>query len=250
VEFEAACTVRRRIHYLRDAAGVIVPGSAGDSGAEEVAWAGTVLQVACVMMPAHRLRDLWYTEMQRFALAAWARPQDVAGLADWITGSNVEPNGQVINHGRIAPDYATCTAWNLDALPLFALADLEAPGTQAQLLGPVYTALNALYTPGTATVIYPSPPVADWGTGQMLPFALADAQALVHGFDETGTAAAYLALHLDAQLAMQARHADGHTYAGPVEYTYEGGEEQIGLLAAQLRWTLHLRDQGLLSSVG
>ena len=96
--------------------------------------------------------------------------------------------------------------------------------------------------PGTATINYPQG--CDWGTGQQAPFALADALAAFLGFDTTGTAATYLGLHLDAWLAQQARHADGHTYE-PGEYVYEGGEEHAMQLAAAAWMVLYLRDRGL-----
>jgi hypothetical protein len=239
VEHEADYASRRQIHYLRDAAGTVL--TAGDTGAEEVSWSAGAMQVAQVMLPSHRHATIWSTEMQRFALAAWARPQDVAAWPQ-ITGSNVEADGTVVNHNRIAPDYATTMYQNLDAVPLFTLAGRPTPQAQRELLGPVYAALNALYVPGTATVTYPQG--NEWGTGQMLPYALADAQALVYGYDP-GTAAQYLDLHLDAALAMQARHGDGHTYATDLEYNYEGREEHAAQLAAQLWWTLRLRDLGL-----
>ena len=159
-----------------------------------------------------------------------------------ITGSNIEANGQVINHNRIAPDYSTCIQFNLEAWPLFTLAGEATPEDMRRLLGPVYAALNALYVPGTATVTYPQG--CDWGTGQQAPYALADALALVCGFDTTGTAAQYLGLHLDEWLAQQARHADGHTYE-PADYFYEGGEEQAMQLAAAVWMVLYLRDRGL-----
>lgn len=160
-----------------------------------------------------------------------------------ITGSNVEANGQVINHNRIAPDYSTCIQFNLEAWPLFTLVREDTPEEMRRFVGPVYAALNALYVPGTATVMYPQG--CDWGTGQQAPYALADALALACGFDSTGTAATYLELHLDAWLAQQARHADGHTYASAAEYNYEGAEEHVVQLAATLWMALYLRDRGL-----
>jgi hypothetical protein len=240
VAHEADYAARYQIHYLRDAAGTVL--SPGDSGAEEVAWQGTAMQIAAVMLPTHPNAGIWQTEMQRFALAAWARPADVAGSPLTITGSNVEPNGQVINHSRIAPDYSTCIQFNLEAWPLFALAGKATPQAMRQFLGPVYAALNALYVPGTATITYPQG--CDWGTGQQAPYALADALAVCCGFDTTGTAAGYLDLHLDEWLAQQARHADGHTYE-PGEYVYEGCEEHAMMLAAAVWVALWMRDQGL-----
>lgn len=239
---EANYAARYQIKYLRDFAGNVIPANVGDSGAEEVAWQGTAMQIALAMLPTHPNAAIWQTEMQRFALAAWARPADVAGSPLTITGSNVEAAGQVINHNRIAPDYSTCLQFNVEAWPLFAVAGKTTPQAMRQFLGPVYAALAALYVPGTATVTYPQG--CDWGLGQQAPYALADALALVCGFDTTGTAATYLGLHLDAWLAQQARHADGHTYE-PGEYLYEGCEEHAMLLAAGVWVALWTRDQGL-----
>lgn len=75
VEHEADFAARCRIHYLRDAAGILL--TPGNSGAEEVAWQGGAMQVALAMLPGHPHAGIWLTEMQRYALAAWARPQDV-----------------------------------------------------------------------------------------------------------------------------------------------------------------------------
>jgi hypothetical protein len=241
VEREANFAAAYKIKYYRDMAGNVI--SAGDSGAEEVAWQGTAMQIALVMLPSHPNAGAWATEMARFALAAWARPADVATCPLTITGSNVEPNGQVANHGRLpAPDYSTCLQFNAEAFVLMTLAGRSTPQAMRQFLGPVYAALNALYVPETSTITYPQP--NDWGPGQQVPFALVDALAAFLGFDTTGTAATYLGHHLDAWLAQQARHADGHTYE-PGEYLYEGGEEQTVLLGAALWVALVLRDLGL-----
>lgn len=243
VAAEADYAARHQLHYLRDAAGNVL--TAGDTGAEEVSWWGLAMQVGLVMLPTHANAGIWGREVERYALAAAAKPQDVAALAPLITGSNVEANGEVINHGRRAPDYAACLLYqNMDAAALFALAGRATPAAMRQLSGAVYAALVALYVPGTAAVTYPAPPVADWGTAQMAPYALADLQALVYGYDTTGMAAQYLTLHLDAQLAMQARFPDGHTYAAG-EYPYEGNEEHVTQLLAQLWTAMNLRDRGL-----
>lgn len=75
VAYEADFAARYRIHYLRDASGTVL--TAGDSGAEEAAWQGTAMQIALVMLPGHANAHIWDAEMRRFALAAWARPQDL-----------------------------------------------------------------------------------------------------------------------------------------------------------------------------
>lgn len=240
---EADYAARHEIHYLRSAAGTVL--TPGDTGAEEVSWWASAMAVALVMLPEHLNAPIWAAEVQRFSVAAWARPQDVAAWSSLIAGSNVESNGQVINHSRVAPDYATCTYQTLDPVVLFALADLPAPEALRVMIPPVYAGLVGLYVPGTAAVTYPQG--CDWGIGQRMPYALSDLQALLYDCDSTGQAATYLDLHLDAQLAMQARHADGHTYANTTEYNYIGAEEHIAALAASAVAAQRVFDQGLSS---
>lgn len=257
VEHEANWAARQKLHYLRDAAGTIL--TPGDSGAEEVAWWAGAMQIGLVMLPSNQNVHIWAKEIIQYALAAWARPADVASstvinglpLSSWTSGSNVEANGVVINHGRIASDYSTTTYQNLDAAALYVLSGQQIPTGIAALLGPVYAAFRGVtftgggqtYVEHSAAIFYPEG--NDWGLGQVLPYALADAQALVFGYNP-GTAAEYLSLHLDAVLAQQARHSDGHTYE-PIEYNYEGREEHASQLASQLYLTLYLRDHNLVS---
>lgn len=258
VEHEANDAARLKLHYLRDATGLVL--TAGDSGAEEVSWWAGAMQIGLVMLPSNQHAGIWEKEIIQYALAAWARPADVTlptiingmPLSSWIAGSNVEADGVVINHNRVASDYSTTTYQNLDAAPLYVLAGRQIPAATTALLGPVYAAFRGVTFPGggqtyvehSADIFYPDG--NEWGTGQKLPYALADAQALVYGYDP-GTAAEYLGLHLDAQLAMQARFSDGRTYLNDAEYNYEGREEHVAQLASQLYLTLYMRDHGLVS---
>jgi hypothetical protein len=258
IEHEANYAARYKLKYLRNAAGTLL--SPGDSGAEEVSWTAMAMQVAVVMLPTNQHAQIWAKEVAQFALASWARPQDVASattvngiaISSWIKGSNVEADGTVVNHSRIASDYSTTTYQNLVGAFMFALAGQPIPRALTALLGPVYAAFRDVtfvgggqtYVEGTGDIYYPEG--NDWGTGQKLPYALSDAQALVFGYDP-GWAAQYLDLHLDAQLAMQARFTDGHTYLNDAEYNYQGREEHAAQLASQLYLTLYLRDHGLVS---
>lgn len=257
VEYEANYAARQKLHYLRDGSGTVL--TPGDSGAEEVAWWAGAMQVGLVMLPSNQNVRIWEKEVVQFALAAWARPADVTSstvinglpLSSWISGSNVEANGVVINHQRIASDYSTTTYLNLDAAALYVLSGRQIPAGITALLGPVYAAFRGVtFTGGGQTYVEHSgaifyPEGNDWGLGQVLPYALSDAQALVFGYDP-GTAAEYLGLHLNAVLAQQARHASGYTY-DPGEYIYEGAEEHAAQLASQLYLTLYLRDHNLVS---
>lgn len=265
VAFEADHAARTAVRYLRNAAGTIL--TPGDTGAEEVSWTAEALQVAVVMLPDHPNAPVWRTELCRYSLAAWARPADVSSLtvvngrtlADWLDGSNVESDGSVDNHARKAPDYASCTYQNLGIVLLAALTGQPAPQAARELLGPVYNAYTGiLYTnppylaPG-GTVYHPTtgaiywPGGCDWGTSQVLPFALADALALACGYGNATTAAYFLGLHLDAVLAQQARHPDGHTYANTTEYNYPGAEDHTSLLAGLLLQARYLTDHGVVA---
>ncbi len=256
IEHEATYGASRKIKYMRNAAGTLL--SSGDSGAEEVAWTMSAAQVAAVMLPFHPQWNIWMSFIVRSSLAAWARPIDATNASlingqsinKWINGSNVEPDGTVINHSRIASDYSTTFYDNLNAAPLFALANESTPIAVSQFLAPVYDAFTTVsfggqytYVPNTGDIYYPQG--NDWGTGQKLPYALADALALTYGLSTFGTAQQYLNLHLDAQLAMQARFTDGHTYLNNAEYNYVGKEEHTMQLASQLYLALYMWEHNL-----
>ena len=81
------------------------------------------------LMPGER-RDVWRGAQVRLLAAAWTRAahleQDVVldgiPLVDLVSGSNVEDDGTVVNHDRIAPDYSTNAYQSVDALLVATLA--------------------------------------------------------------------------------------------------------------------------------
>lgn len=261
IEYEADFGAGESIHYLRNAAGTVL--TPGDTGSDD-SWTGMPLQLALVMFPDHPHAAVWRAAMVRIALASWARPADVssatvvngAAIGDWIDGSNVEANGVVINHTRVAPDYSTLIYQNVDAVIAYSLAGRPTPRATIALLAPVYAAYRSVsyaappynspggtvYVTNSATVYYPQG--NDWGTGQMLPYALVDAETAAHGIGGTD-AATYETLHANATLTMQNRFTDRHTYANSTEYNYVGREEHTCQLAAQLYLTKLVRDRGL-----
>ncbi len=247
----------------------------GNSASEENSWYALAPAVAVAMMPAAERRDVWRAAQVRLLTASWTRAADLVQdpvvdgqpLTNLVSGSNVEDDGTVVNHGRIAPDYSTNAYQSVDAILLATLAGHRAP--EAALLGlpAVYAALGtntyvagrqflapggtvydplAPFQPARFGVYYPQG--CDWGPGQVLPYALFDAQAAAYGFGgPLGTptdAASAAARHLAQATEMQQRYADGHMFAGPSEYTYVGREEHTAQLAAQLVLTLALATPG------
>jgi len=263
--FEADLATQTPAVYLRDRTGRIV--RPGNSAAEEDSWQALPLVLATATLPTHAHWAAWRHQQLALMLSAWARPQDVADttpingapLTSWLGGSNVEANGTIINHDRIAPDYATNVYQNVDAVLVDALAGLPTPEAVRWGLGNVYRALGTVTFPtpsylapgGTvyqgAHVYYPEG--CDWGLGQALPYALADAQAAAFGFG-TRTAAAYEAVHLSQQQRLSRRFADGRTFAADKEYRYVGREEHTAQLAAQLYLTKLVRDRALATFTG
>jgi hypothetical protein len=263
VEWEADYSLVQPVLYLRDRRGTVV--RPGNTGAEEDAWFALAPALATAMFPNSPHWTAWRYQQERMQIAAWARPADVASgrlvdgrpLAQWLQGSNVESNGAVTNHDRVAPDYSTNAYQNVDAVLVAALAGTAAPQASVAGLGPVYLAMSAVrypappyaapggsvYRAGSAGVYYPRG--CDWGTGQQLPYALFDAQAAVFGFDATGRAAGQSGLHATAEEVMQARTGTGATYLQPSsEYYYVGREEHSAQLAAQLYLTYFVQRLG------
>ena len=248
----------------------------GNSAAEENSWYALAPAVAVALMPAAERRDVWRGAQVRLLAAAWTRAahleQDVVldgiPLVDLVSGSNVEDDGTVVNHDRIAPDYSTNAYQSVDALLVATLAGHSAPQAALHGLGEVYAALatnvyavesgyvqpgGTVYdplptgTPRPYGVYYPQG--CDWGEGQVLPYALLDAQAAAFGFggprDAPTDAAAATRRHLGEALEMQQRSADGRMYVTAAEYTYVGREEHTAQLASQLVLTLALAGQGV-----
>lgn len=260
LEFEADLSLQTPAAYLRDRAGQVV--RPGNSAAEENAWQALPLQLATTMLPTHPHWTAWRHQQLVLMLSAWTRPQDVtdvtrvngAPLAAWVNGSNLEADGSVVNHDRIAPDYSTNLYQNLDAVLVDSLAGVATPEAARAGLAHVYRGLTDVRFSGRGIAapggtVYQSgriyyPQGCDWGTGQALPYALVDAQSAAFGFG-TARAPVYETEHLKAQQRMTARFRDGRTYASTKEYRYAGREEHTAQLAAQLYLTKLVRDRGL-----
>ncbi len=237
------------------------PLTPGNTGAEENSWYALAPALAVAMMPSAEQRDAWRQQEEQLLIASWARPADVTSsttvdgkpLSSWLAGSNVNPDGVVINHTRIAPDYSTNVYQSVDTLEMAVLGGRAAPQASLFGLGPVYAAMSTtnftnppykirtpqlddpsagtIYVPGSALIYYPQG--CDWGTGQELPYALMDTDANVFGFADGTDAAGEAKLHLDASAALQAATPTGQMYTSTKQYSYVGAEEHTAQLAAQ-----------------
>ena len=258
--FEADLATATPSIYLRDRAGTVL--RPGNSAAEEDSWQALPLQLATAAMPGNPHWLAWRHAQVTLMLSAWVRPQDVntatvvngAPVASWVNGSNVEADGTVVNHNRIAPDYSTDLYQNLDEVLVDALAGVPTPEAARWGLAHVYAGLTDVTfsgpryaAPGGSVyqgehVYYPQG--CDWGTGQALPYALVDAQAAAFGFGSSRSAA-HESRHLHQHAHLQARFRDGRTFASDKEYRYVGREEHTAQLAAQLYLTKLVRDRDL-----
>jgi hypothetical protein len=262
INHEADVGAGTKVLYLRNRTGAVI--RAGNTGAEEVSWHAMPIQLARLMFPNHPHQPVWRFAIAQYSLASWARPADVnnstvingAPISTWINGSNVEANGLVINHNRIAPDYSATIQHNATGIMMFALAGVHAPNATTTLLAPVYGAYRSVsftvppyaapggptYPAGSANIYYPQG--NDWGTGMVMPYAIVDAQSAAFGYG-TSVSDDYETLHAEAQLALQSRFTDGHTYANNQEYNYAGREEIVSQQAAELYLTKWVRDKNL-----
>ncbi|CAN5502101.1 hypothetical protein BH11ACT8_BH11ACT8_28950 [soil metagenome] len=263
VAYEADEVAGRRITYLRDGDGAFLRDP-GNSGAEEVSWEALSAQLALAMLPDDERRAGWSTSVVQHAIAAWARPEDLGSdtvvngrpVSQWLDGSNVEADGTVRNHHRVAPDYMANTFQTLDQVWVQAAVHAPTPSAARTLVRPIYDAFTGvsyatppfaapggpIYADDSADVYYPEG--NDWGTGQQLVYALIDAQSTAYGIDPGDGPQRFADLHLRAARTMQQRFTDGRTYGATTELNYVGREELSAQLAAQILLTLRTRDNG------
>jgi hypothetical protein len=254
LEYEADRELEVPIHYLRSRTGSLL--TPGNTGADELAWEASAPTLAAAMFPDADHRAAWLFKVVQFTIAAWARPQDVtssavvagAPLSRWLAGSNVEPDGELVNHGRIAPDYVGEIDHTIAAVRDLILGGSAVPSVLLRNLDVLYQALTDVqhhsppYLPPGGTVYRPRmsavywPMRCDWGQRQPLGFAVIDGDAVAFGFGHP-SAASYLRLHALDELSMQERSQDRRSYLSPDEFSKRTAEEQTAWLAANLYLT-------------
>lgn len=253
VAWEADRMVPWRLPYYKDRSGTVV--YPGDTKAEEIAWDANVVLLATRMMPAHPRAGLWIAkglEMEAAALAMEADTSDSAllngmPLGDILEGSNINSDGTVTNHSKIAADYqSSLFEYCFSQAWMYGATRTNVPKALWRNAATVYGAFQtltfdngsgtfkAMYNPGDY-VINPPGGTYDWGPQRMMNFALCDLAADRYGFD-TGlptSAATYAGYHLGQQLANQNRFSDGHTYLNSSEDSYPGNEQWVACDAGQ-----------------
>ena len=113
--------IKSESNYVMNEAGVTIykdreanvcPGRSGDSQAETDAWNATIFALAMVVIPNDVNMNVWRKCFIELNLTAMACPSDVYkdkivdgySLTD-LTGSNINEDGTVTNHGRLHIDY-------------------------------------------------------------------------------------------------------------------------------------------------
>ncbi len=234
------------IPYWKDRTGAEV--APGDSKSEETAWHAPVVIMAMMMQPSHANYGEWWRSLINMGISYNAIPADLAdnvpvnGVvpATFLNGTNVNPDGTVVNHNRIHPNYMVSPASSLYSSFAFAWdAALALPHALTRHAELIYDALlNFDFKVGTfgphpfpaggrilapGGTIYPWPGTADiyypQATDHQLPRvedkAIYDACAYVYGWDRgQNPGAGYWAIqHLNRQLELQARSTTGQTYS-------------------------------------
>ena len=254
LEYEADRELQVPLHYLRDRAGHIL--TPGNSGADELAWEASAPALAAAMFPTAAHRPAWIFKVVQLTVAAWSRPQDVtspspisgAALSRWLDGSNMEPDGEMLNHHRLAPDYLGEIDHTITAIRDLTLAGQTVPDSLLHNIGPIYLSLTqanhpsppylapggTVYRPGSSAIYWPMR--SDWGERQPITFAVIDAEAAALGFGGTD-AAEFARLHMRDALSMQTRSTDRRSYLSRREFSKATAEEQTAWLAADLYLT-------------
>ena len=254
--YEADAVTARKQHYLRDRSGRVLVS--GDSGAEELAWDAFGAMTAVELLPRHPNRTAWATAAYSRFVGAYARPADVGSrtlvngrpFGEWVGGSNVEPDGFVVNHGGVNPDYTTdLSLW---AAPVSALTGQGVPEAVLTNADVLYRALTTVrftappyrspggtvYTPGG--LYYPAG--VSWGRNREVVYSGVDVQMAALSRDPAvrKSAAKWALVHLDRTRRMQARFTTGQIYGPVTEDRYQAREEYaIKLLGtAALTWWL------------
>ena len=186
------------------------------------------------------------------------RVLDGKPVKDWLHGFNANPDGSVVNHGFLHPDYMLCVHSSLRAFVVQPLARQpvpEAADFNAELVyrclvmrkwpSPPYAAPGGtIYRPGEPFLYYPER--ADWSRVNCVTEYLVDVHGWMLGLDKglPNRAQDWMPLRAAKILEMQRRHPDRRIWADG-EFDRWPGREQTAcgrLGAAFLALWLHAQN--------
>ncbi len=222
----------------------------GDTKAEENAWNSMVLDVAIAMMPSHPHVRGWKEKCSELVVSAYSLKTDLQNTSvldgkpvkDWLNGYNLRDDGAAINHGPgfVHPDYMACITFQLRAYLTQSLAGQLIPEAADFNVDFMYRTFvtkpwdsppydkpgGTIYVPGKPGLYYPKG--TDWSRLYFQLYYFFDAFAHTFRRDQglPHPAADWMRIRAKRMLEMQARHADGHTWAQG-EFDAAAGREQI-----------------------
>ena len=130
----------------------------GDTKAEENAWNSQLPALAQAMMPDHPNVTAWRTKASELQVSSYSVQSDNTStrLVDdqqvkaWINGFNAFPDGVVVNHSRVHPDYMVSSYTQTINVVNESLAGQYIPESTVFNIDKVYHALTELqFTSGT-----------------------------------------------------------------------------------------------------
>jgi len=225
--------------FYADAAGVI--RYPGDSKSEENAWNASLLYFAAKSYPSSANAAAWMAQARWYMLSAYATPDQV-GSDPRITGSNLNSDGTVTNHGYLNVDYMTCQAeFAMKAQILARQTKSRVPWEFSNNSARIWRALTRLLFDGStiylrdaqgrpsANVYYPE----GYAYSESRRFNLAQLDVETFFQRNDKQAYAWAKAHLQATLDQQARHEDGRTFA-PGENIDTADESFLAITAAEM----------------
>lgn len=244
LEHEADRFLNYKVPYYKDNSGKII--TPGDSKAEENAWNSTILVAANVMMPGHPHWKQWNDKAIELQLSSYAAPEDHLKTDTWngfpfhhLNGSNMEPDGTVINHNIIHPDYMTAIMGSATNAWIYPLGGMKSPLSSLFNGDRVYPAMTDLKIKdgktmyiseeGKATPHMFFPQGNDWGYGRQANYWLMDVMADLFHWDKNSTIKGkeWAAVRNKKMLDMQGRSTTGQYYQSPAEDKFPSREEWI-----------------------
>jgi hypothetical protein len=230
-------------HY-RDSLGRIV--NPGDSQSEENAWSASLLLFAAREFPSNPHAAQWESHGRVFLVNAYAAPDQVGGDPR-VAGSNINPNGTVVNHTIIHPDYMLAQAefiakialvsadtgtqmppetrnnqaliWNALTRVSFPVKRYAKPGGTIYRWGPKRRSqTSAMYFPQGN----------DWGQYRRFNAAQMDVEVFAAGLDWRSYS--WATQHMNYVLKQQSRYSDRHIF--PRGTTRYPGDEQFAAVTA------------------